>query len=110
MIGFIKAWRAVLSPMYGDVCKFYPTCSEYGLEAVRLHGAIKGGALTLSRVARCHPWSMGGYEPVPGSPRWLDLQQELRAASDDDSHPHDHSDVDRGGPRVRLAPQGGKTL
>ena len=67
MIGFIKAWRKVISPLYGDVCKYYPTCSEYGLEAVRIHGAVKGGAMAVWRIMRCNPWSMGGFDPVPGS-------------------------------------------
>lgn len=68
VIAFIKCWRAVISPLYGPVCKFYPTCSEYGLEAVELHGAWKGSGLALRRLGRCHPWSRGGYDPVPGSP------------------------------------------
>jgi len=67
MIGFITAWRKFISPMYGDVCKYYPTCSAYGLQAVKTHGAIKGGALTIWRILRCNPWSHGGYDPVPGT-------------------------------------------
>lgn len=67
--GFIRGWRKFISPLYGDVCKFYPTCSEYGLEAVELHGAWKGSALAVARILRCHPWSAGGYDPVPGSER-----------------------------------------
>lgn len=67
MIGFIKAWRAVISPSYGNVCKYYPSCSTYGLEAVQTHGALKGGALTIWRIMRCNPWSHGGYDPVPGT-------------------------------------------
>ena len=77
MIGFITAWRKLVSPLYGNVCKYYPTCSSYGLEAVKIHGAIKGGALTIWRILRCNPWSMGGYDPVPGSDaalRW-ELEQ-----------------------------------
>lgn len=66
MIGFVRAWRAVVSPAYGDVCKFYPTCSSYGLTAIETHGAIRGGWLTIRRLVRCHPWSLGGYDPVPG--------------------------------------------
>ena len=67
LIWFVRAWRAVLSPMYGNVCKYYPTCSEYGLEALTLHGALKGSALTVWRVLRCNPLSGGGVDPVPGS-------------------------------------------
>ena len=67
LIGFVRLWRAVLSPLYGDVCKFYPTCSSYGLSALETHGAIKGSWLTVRRLVRCHPWSLGGYDPVPGA-------------------------------------------
>ena len=68
LIGFVKLWRKLLSPMYGDVCKYYPSCSAYGLEALQLHGAVKGSALAIWRVLRCNPWSKGGFDPVPGSP------------------------------------------
>lgn len=67
MIWFIKFWRKFISPLYGDVCRYYPSCSKYGLEAVELHGAIKGGALTVVRILRCNPWAKGGFDPVPGS-------------------------------------------
>ncbi|GAA2180300.1 hypothetical protein GCM10009785_10550 [Brooklawnia cerclae] len=67
LIGFVKAWRAVISPLYGDVCKYYPSCSAYGLEALRLHGAVRGSWLTVRRILRCHPWADGGFDPVPGS-------------------------------------------
>lgn len=67
MIGFVRLWRLAISPLYGDVCKFYPTCSAYGLQALRRHGAVRGVWLTVRRIARCHPWSLGGFDPVPGS-------------------------------------------
>lgn len=67
MIGFVLAWRKVISPLYGDVCKYYPSCSAYGLEALRLHGALRGGWLTVRRIGSCHPWAHGGFDPVPGS-------------------------------------------
>lgn len=75
MIGFVKLWRKFISPLYGDVCKYYPSCSAYGLEALQLHGALKGGVLTLRRIGRCHPWAKGGLDPVPGS----NLEAELIA-------------------------------
>lgn len=65
LIGFIRSWRRFISPMYGQVCKYYPSCSEYGLQAVQTHGAIKGSMLTVWRIVRCNPWSKGGYDPVP---------------------------------------------
>ncbi|HJE50582.1 MAG TPA: membrane protein insertion efficiency factor YidD [Tessaracoccus flavescens] len=67
LIWFVKGWRAVVSPVYGDVCKFHPTCSAYGLKALETHGALKGVALLTRRLVRCHPWSMGGVDYVPGT-------------------------------------------
>lgn len=71
LIGLLRAYRAVISPLYGDVCKFYPTCSAYALDAVRVHGSVRGTWLTARRLVRCHPWSLGGYDPVPN----LDAQK-----------------------------------
>lgn len=68
VIGFLKLYRLVISPLYGDVCRYYPSCSAYALEAVEVHGAVKGGGLSLRRLSRCHPWNLGGYDPVPGTP------------------------------------------
>ena len=67
LIGLLNAYRAVISPLYGNVCKFHPTCSAYALDAVRIHGAVKGTWLTMKRLVRCHPWSLGGFDPVPAS-------------------------------------------
>ncbi|MFT3876421.1 MAG: membrane protein insertion efficiency factor YidD [Propioniciclava sp.] len=69
LIGLLKAYRAVISPLYGDVCKFHPTCSAYALDAVRIHGSIRGTYLFVKRLVRCHPWSLGGYDPVPPAGR-----------------------------------------
>lgn len=77
LIWFVKAWRAVVSPLYGDVCKFHPSCSEYGLEALRLHGSARGSLLIMRRLARCHPWSLGGVDYVPDSPRALAWARQL---------------------------------
>lgn len=67
-IGFVKAWRRLLSPLYGDVCKYYPTCSAYGLRALQVHGVFRATPLIVWRILRCNPWSDGGYDPVPGTP------------------------------------------
>lgn len=64
-LGIIHFYRYCISPFIGSRCRFYPTCSTYGLEAIRLHGALKGGWLTLKRIGRCHPLSEGGEDPVP---------------------------------------------
>jgi putative membrane protein insertion efficiency factor len=85
LIAVMKAYRAVVSPLYGQVCKFHPTCSAYALEALEVHGAAKGSWLAMRRLVRCHPWSLGGYDPVPGSEResrWLArLEAEERSTS-----------------------------
>ena len=67
LIGFLKAYRALISPLYGQVCRYHPSCSAYALRAVQDHGAVRGGWLALRRLARCHPWSAGGYDPVPAT-------------------------------------------
>jgi putative membrane protein insertion efficiency factor len=65
LVLFIRAWRLLISPLYGPTCKYYPSCSAYGLEAVRRHGAVRGSALTVWRILRCNPWSDGGVDDVP---------------------------------------------
>lgn len=67
LIVLLKVYRTVVSPLYGNVCKFHPTCSAYALGAVETHGAVKGSVLAIRRLGRCHPWSLGGYDPVPGT-------------------------------------------
>lgn len=65
----LKGYRRVVSPLYGQVCSFYPSCSAYGLEAVTVHGAVKGSALTAWRILRCNPFTGGGVDPVPRARR-----------------------------------------
>ncbi len=64
-IWLIQFYRSSISSRTAPACKYIPTCSQYGLEAIERFGALKGGALTLWRVLRCNPWSRGGYDPVP---------------------------------------------
>nr|MBC7612906.1 membrane protein insertion efficiency factor YidD [Pseudopedobacter sp.] len=62
----IKAYQYLISPLTGASCRFSPTCSQYGVEAIKKYGPFKGGFLTLKRLGRCHPWShKHGYDPVP---------------------------------------------
>jgi putative membrane protein insertion efficiency factor len=65
LIWLLKGYRFAISPLYGQVCRYHPTCSAYALEAVTRHGALRGGWLSLRRIGRCHPWAAGGYDPVP---------------------------------------------
>ncbi|MGL4455341.1 MAG: membrane protein insertion efficiency factor YidD [Plesiomonas sp.] len=65
MILFIKVYQWVISPLIGPRCRFQPTCSHYGIEALRRFGAVKGSWLTIKRVLKCHPLNLGGYDPVP---------------------------------------------
>ena len=64
-LAVLQAYRSVISPLYGDVCKYYPSCSAYAVGAVQQHGLLKGSALTAARLARCHPWARGGVDDVP---------------------------------------------
>ena len=65
MIRMIRFYQKYLSPLKSTKCPYYPTCSQYGLEAIQKYGAVKGGLLALWRILRCNPFSMGGYDPVP---------------------------------------------
>ncbi len=67
IIWFLRAYRAVISPLYGQVCRYHPSCSAYALQAVTDHGALRGCWLAVRRLGRCHPWAAGGYDPVPGT-------------------------------------------
>jgi uncharacterized protein len=62
----IRAYQLALSPLIGPCCRFYPSCSQYGIEAIETHGSLRGTWLTLKRISRCHPWHEGGFDPVPG--------------------------------------------
>lgn len=74
-IAILRVYRWCISPMLGANCRFYPSCSCYAEEAIRLHGVSRGAYLTVRRLLRCHPWRDGGYDPVPTEPmRKLDLK------------------------------------
>lgn len=62
---FFRFYQKAISPLKPPSCRFYPTCSNYGIEALQTHGAIKGTILTVYRILRCQPFSKGGYDPVP---------------------------------------------
>jgi uncharacterized protein len=64
-LAVIRFYQIVISPLKPPTCRFYPTCSHYGLEAIQRFGALKGGWLTIKRIAKCHPFHPGGLDPVP---------------------------------------------
>ncbi|CAH0534775.1 Putative membrane protein insertion efficiency factor [Vibrio stylophorae] len=61
----IRFYQLVISPLIGPRCRFTPSCSQYAIEAIKIHGVIKGGWLTIKRLLKCHPLNDGGYDPVP---------------------------------------------
>ena len=63
-LGLIKLYRLILSPLIGQQCRFYPTCSHFAEDALRKYGVIQGGWLAIKRIGRCHPWHEGGFDPV----------------------------------------------
>ncbi len=69
-VALLIAYRTVISPLYGDVCKFHPTCSRYALDSFGVFGFVRGIYMTLRRLGRCHPWSLGGIDDVPENPRF----------------------------------------
>lgn len=64
-IALIRFYQKIISPLKPPTCRFYPTCSHYGMEAVQKHGAFKGGLLTVIRILKCHPFHPGGIDEVP---------------------------------------------
>ncbi|MGB2833688.1 MAG: membrane protein insertion efficiency factor YidD [Methylotenera sp.] len=65
LMWLIKVYQVMLSPFFGQQCRFYPTCSQYALEAISKHGAIVGSYYAIRRLLRCHPWHEGGHDPIP---------------------------------------------
>jgi putative membrane protein insertion efficiency factor len=65
VISLIRAYQLLISPLFGPSCRFYPSCSQYAVEAIKIRGVFKGCYLAIHRVLRCHPGCEGGYDPVP---------------------------------------------
>ena len=63
-IFLIRVYKAMISPLFNPCCRYTPSCSEYGIQAIKKHGPLKGGLLTLKRIASCHPWGGNGHDPV----------------------------------------------
>ena len=79
ILGFIRAYQKVLSPVFGRNCRYHPSCSHYTYEAIEIHGAGKGSWLGVKRIGRCQPLYKGGFDPVPGSAD--DLSEKLQGGS-----------------------------
>jgi putative membrane protein insertion efficiency factor len=67
VLALLRGYQLAISPLFGASCRFYPSCSNYAIEAVRGHGVLRGAWLALRRIGRCHPWCDGGYDPVPSA-------------------------------------------
>ena len=66
----LKAYKRLISPLLGQRCRFYPSCSDYTMQAVERYGVLRGGWLGARRLIRCHPLNPGGHDPVPDQPHW----------------------------------------
>ncbi|RYE78971.1 MAG: membrane protein insertion efficiency factor YidD [Oxalobacteraceae bacterium] len=65
LVWLLRGYQLLVSPMLGQNCRFYPSCSHYAVEALQVHGTVRGSWLALRRLGRCHPWNDGGVDPVP---------------------------------------------
>ena len=65
LLGLMRLYQYLISPLLGPRCRFHPSCSHYAIEAVERHGGLRGSWLAVRRLGRCHPWHPGGYDPVP---------------------------------------------
>ncbi len=81
LLASLRVYRYAISPMLGRNCRFSPSCSQYGIEAIRTHGCVKGLLLTAWRIARCNPLGRWGYDPVPEKGRWKNPARHLSASA-----------------------------
>ena len=75
LIALVLVYRKIISPLYGDVCRYYPSCSAYGLHSLQRLGVLRAIPLTGWRVLRCNPWSAGGVDEVTSAPNWISISQ-----------------------------------
>ncbi|WP_088104689.1 membrane protein insertion efficiency factor YidD [Halalkalibacter urbisdiaboli] len=74
LLFIIRSYQRLISPLKPPTCRFYPTCSHYGMDAIKKHGALKGGWLTIKRISKCHPFHPGGIDPVPDQVKFIKKQ------------------------------------
>ena len=92
----IELYRTYVSPLRLPTCRFYPTCSEYAVDALKTHGAIKGSLLALARLLKCAPWHSGGWDPVPERGSWRHrTRSDADQTSTEDIHSHVKVDEQR---------------
>ncbi|WP_372994424.1 membrane protein insertion efficiency factor YidD [Marinobacter sp.] len=82
----IRFYQYAISPLMASHCRHYPTCSQYAVEAITHHGALKGLFLAIRRLLRCHPWAEGGYDPVPGTSDARNTETVTACVHADHSH------------------------
>jgi len=75
LIAVALVYRKIISPLYGDVCRYYPSCSTYGLHSLQRLGVLRAIPLTGWRILRCNPWSSGGVDEVGSAPNWISISQ-----------------------------------
>ena len=97
LIGLVRLYRLLLSPWVGGQCRFYPTCSQYTIDALERHGAAAGTYLGAARILRCQPWCRGGHEPVPEVFTWAPWRH--RADEMDDLSQANDADVEAPSPQ-----------
>ncbi len=85
-IFLIKGYQKFISPLLGSNCRFYPTCSQYAIDALKIHGAFKGSALAAYRILRCNPFVKGGFDPVPPKLTPKRAQKAIKPATTQNSH------------------------
>ena len=78
MIGMVHGYQRLISPLFPPSCRYYPTCSNYTIQAIQKHGSLKGILMGMARILRCHPFVKGGYDPVPDH---FSLKRNKEAAS-----------------------------
>lgn len=93
LVGVVRAYQLTLSPMFGPVCRFYPSCSHYAVGALRTHGAVRGTGMVVWRLMRCNPWNPGGVDLVPprGGSAFRSSRRPACEPDCRDARPTDHS-------------------